>query len=158
VACTINICDRSLNQKFYSQFCFIQEEKKLKEKSQQDLIDDLMFSDTDANEIIAKHATNTAKVPSVSKILEESRNSVSNVIKINPIVEGTPFVYTEMVLEIDGPQPPVDGDIKSPRFTNHVRPLEIFERAAGFSEDQACLRSLQDAMAGLYYSSAKIVK
>jgi len=128
----------------------------LKEKSKQDLIDDLMFSDTDANEIIAKHASNANKVPAnVSKILEDSRNSVSNITKVNPIAEGVPFVYTEMVIEIEGPQPPAENEVKSSQFTSHVRPLELGERAAGFSEDLACLRSLQDAMAGLYYSSAR---
>ena len=128
----------------------------MKEKSKQDLIDDLMFSDTDANEIIAKHASNANKVPAnVSKILEDSRNSVSNVIKVNPIVEGLPFVYTELVLEIEGPHPPSENAVKSSQFMSHVRTLEPPERAAGFSEDLACLRSLQDAMAGLYYSSAK---
>jgi hypothetical protein len=131
-----------------------QEEKLLKEKSKQDLIDDLMFSDTDASEIIAKHAATASKAPSnVSKILEESRNAVSNGIKIVPTVEGQPYIHTEMVLDLNGPSPPTEEEVKSSRFVSHVRKLEDFERAAGFSEDVACLRSLQDAMSGLYYSA-----
>lgn len=116
-----------------------------------------MFLDDDADQILAKHA-NTSKAPTnVSKILEDSRNSVSNVTKIAPILEGNMFVYHEVVLELEGPKPPTEDEVKASRFTNHVRPLETFERAAGFSEDMACLRSLQDAMAGLYYSSSKLV-
>lgn len=112
-----------------------------------------MFSDTDANEILAKHAATTAKTTSnVSKILEDSRNSVSNVTKIGPTVEGQPYIHTEMVLNIEGPLPPNEEEVRSSNFVAHIRHIELHERAAGYSEDIACLRSLQDAMSGLYFA------
>ncbi len=78
--------------------------------SLQDLIDDLMFSESDASDILAKHAEVAAaanviaKSTNVNKILEDSRNSVSNVIKIPE--ESLPFVYEELTLDIGGPPPP----------------------------------------------------
>lgn len=131
------------------------EEKMQKEKKKQDLIDDLMFSDTDASEIVAKHVAavaTTTKGSNVTKILEDSRNSVSNVTKISN-VEGEPFVYQELVIDFEGPAPPSEIEVKQHNFGVHVRPAEIHEQAAGYFEEIACLRSLQDAMSGLYFSA-----
>jgi hypothetical protein len=118
-----------------------------------------MFSDGDAADILAKHAATSVKVPTaVSKILEDSRNSVTNVVRVAAAVEGTPYVYADMALDIEGPRPPSESEVKSVQFTAHVRPLEVHELAAGFSEDMACLRSLQDAMSGLYFSTSKVLE
>ena len=115
-----------------------------------------MFSDTDANEILAKHAAATTnKTSNVSKILEDSRNSVSNSIKIAPIIEGVPYFHKEMVLDVFGPAPPTEEQVRSQKFVEHIRPIEVYEKAAGFSEDIACLRALQDAMSGLYFVPGK---
>ena len=40
------------------------------------------------------------------------------------------------------------------RYGAHVRQAEPRERAAGYTEDMAALRAVQDAMCGLYFSAA----
>ena len=40
------------------------------------------------------------------------------------------------------------------KYGAHVRQAEPRERAAGYTEDMAALRAVQDAMCGLYFSAA----
>lgn len=75
-----------------------------------------MFSENDASDILAKHAevvaaaNVVAKTTNVNKILEDSRNSISNIIKI-PTDESIPFVYEELTLDFEGPPPPTVDEV-----------------------------------------------
>jgi CDK-activating kinase assembly factor MAT1 len=68
-----------------------------------------------------------------------------------PVIEGVPHFHKEMVVDVFGPVPPTLEQVRSEQFVEHIRRMEIHEKAAGFSEDIACLRALQDAMSGLYF-------
>jgi len=75
-----------------------------------------MFSEHNANDILAKHAEAAAaasvvtKSTSVNKILEESRNSVSNIIKI-PNDQSLPYVYEPVLVNFEGPPPPTVDEV-----------------------------------------------
>lgn len=125
------------------------ETKTAKLKNKEKLIDDLMFSNTDAKSVIEEHQK--AKFTSVSDFTSAKKDYVASA---RPILEAKPFVYQELLLAFEGPQPPLnESAVVKDAFNKHIRPAEEFEKAAGYVESIGALRALQEAMCSLYFDS-----
>ena len=65
------------------------------------------------------------------------------------VEEGPLFVYKSPELVLNGPNHPPQGQL--PGYSALLRPETPDEIAGGYDSRVSCLRSLQDAVAGLYY-------
>ncbi|KAJ2944851.1 hypothetical protein O0L34_g1744 [Tuta absoluta] len=140
-----------------------QEAKKQKIREKEALIDELMFSEGDAKNILDTFAQTIASkqeevVPIVPKAthfstgIKLSRGSNANAL---PIIEEGPLYKYEPPLIPDrcGPEPPTLQDIVNNGYLQHVRSENETEKAGGYSATLPCLRALQDALTGLYHAS-----
>lgn len=137
--------------------------KKKKVQRKEALIDELMFSNTDAKNIVQSFAQQAkeeqeeeAKKPPQKKTkfstgIEFGRKSQVSFLPV-PTDDGPLYQYTPVTLEPDGPQPPAENDVITKGFMNHVRTETEQERAGGFQTNIACMRALQEAMMGLYHT------
>jgi len=137
-------------------------------KNKEKLIDDLMFSEGDADAIVADHQTKiaqdeadaAAEKSAVAKFTsgadlaasrgDHQRHLPAATQAAN--VQGERYVWQPLEQLVEGPSPPHPDDLA--RYGAHVRQAEPRERAAGYTEDMAALRAVQDAMCGLYFSAA----
>ena len=126
--------------------------KSAKMKNKEKLIDDLMFSDTDAKTILQEHQTKAAaQFTSAADFINAKKDYKKTANTI--IIEAKPYVYEIPEMNFDGPLPPLDEDeVEQKRFNQHIRPAETFEKAAGYIESMGALRALQEAMSGLYFN------
>jgi CDK-activating kinase assembly factor MAT1 len=141
-----------------------EEERKIKAANKEKLIEDLMFSDADASEIISSHQASTAPttaVPKFSTSNQQSRGGSSISLTGSSalfrsghsgVSEAVPFVYKPPVLTSTGPPAPSIRQILDSGYCKSVRAATAAERAGGFHEAIACSRALQEAMAQLFYS------
>ncbi|XP_050315748.1 CDK-activating kinase assembly factor MAT1 [Anthonomus grandis grandis] len=139
------------------------EAKKKKLQRKEALIDELMFSNTDAKNIVETFAQQVKeekeeeakrplqKITKFSTGIEFGRKSHSTFLPV-PVDDGPLYHYKPVVIEPDGPQPPSEEDIIQQKFINHIRTETEAERAGGFNTKIACLRALQEAMMGLYHT------
>lgn len=133
--------------------------KKIREKEA--LIDELMFSSGNAKNIVEtfaqtiKDSKEESKVPikatQFSTGIQFGRQQTS-FIPI-PTDEGPLFIYKSPTLVTDGPKPPAEDDIISKGYINHIKTESEQDRAGGFKSTIACMRALQEALAGLYHSN-----
>lgn len=127
-------------------------ERLLKAAHKEQLIDDLMFSDSSAAAIVADHRSKmTDDRPKFSSDLHPSTSLRAAAQMTSSRVEDVPFVYEEFELFFDGPTPPGGHEIIECEYTAHVKCADASEIAAGYVEGIACLRSVQEAMSGLFY-------
>lgn len=137
----------------------IQEELELekeKRKKKEALIDDLMFSDMSAKDIIASHA-NKNEEPKV-KTTFKKKNTFSTGLKSQQVFLPVPkenldnmFIYKDVKLDICGPEPFSPNTLKEEGFINYVRSATEADMAGGFLSENACDRALQDAFSGIYF-------
>ncbi|XP_015790749.1 CDK-activating kinase assembly factor MAT1 [Tetranychus urticae] len=143
---------------------------KTKKKAAEDLVDDLMYSDLPANQILAKHANEkmqleqriTAEVTkppirrppaTFSTGIKVGKSSSNLFLPVPKIEEQQTFVYEEKVWdpdEMEGPKPPEIEDLEA-SYLDHVRKIELSELAGGFIGIYPCYRAIQEAFCGLYY-------
>nr|CAG4636447.1 EOG090X0BPM [Eubosmina coregoni]SVE70010.1 EOG090X0BPM [Eubosmina coregoni] len=145
------------------------EEKKQKAKAREKLIDELMFSNTDAKAIVASHAQSLAAVAAVKQELEKKpvavkANQFSTGVQIGvrssntflplPKQADIPlYSYTRPVFDYNGPEPPLIERLGSLNYFTNIRAASVMERAGGYTEALSCCRALQEAMGGLFYSA-----
>jgi len=147
-------------------------EKLQMAKNKEKLIDDLMFSDGDAGAIVADHqsqiakdeATAAAEKSNVAKFssgadLAASRglapSSGGRGAPAPPVVaKGEKYVYEPLEFLVEGPDPPTESQVAKKKYGAHIRAAETKEVAAGYTENVAALRAVQEAMCGLYFSAA----
>lgn len=134
--------------------------KKIQEKEA--LIDELMFSNSDAKNILENFAQNAklakeeevkqppTKITQFSSGIQFGRQSQTAFIPV-PVDEGPLYVYKPLVLDFEGPRPPSDEEIVKVGYLNHVRSETEQERAGGFKSNIACMRALQEALVGLFH-------
>ncbi|CAH0598271.1 unnamed protein product [Chrysodeixis includens] len=140
-----------------------QEAKKQKIREKEALIDELMFADGDAKDILNTFAQNKAskqeevlpvlpKVTQFSTGVKFTRVSAQTAL---PIIEEGPLYKYEPPAAYDrcGPEPPSIEDIVGCGYLKHVRAENETEKAGGYNSTLPCLRALQDALAGLYHAS-----
>lgn len=120
------------------------QEKEMKEKSKEKLIDDLMFSDTDASQIVEQHKR--AKFSTGIDVGPGANNGSKGVIP--EFIPSKPYKYESLVHNLEGPDLPEELS----KYYSFVRKPEDFEKASGFHESIPCVRALQEAMCGLFYT------
>lgn len=137
------------------------EEKEKKLKAKEALIDELMFSHSDAKSIVksyteiiqaAKEETEKAKpkVTQFSTGIKFGRQGQQGFLPVPKVSEGEPFIYKKYTMLIDGPEPPSWENIKKDGYLINIRSENDQERAGGFQSNIACMRALQEAFVGLF--------
>lgn len=143
-----------------------QEAKKKKIREKEALIDELMFTEGNAKDILNTFAessrankldeeavTHIPKVTQFSTGVKFSRGAHGQVA-MPYIDEGPLYSYVEPEIpDRCGPSPPSVSQIKDAGYLRHVRMETDVEKAGGYSSMLPCLRALQDALAGLYHTS-----
>jgi len=145
-------------------------EKLQMAKNKEKLIDDLMFSEGDAGAIVADHESKIAKdeadiaEKNVAKFTTgadlvaargTTSGSAASALRVPPVnVLGEKYLYTPLDFPVEGPAPPTEAEVSRKKFGAHIRAADPKERAAGYTENMAALRSIQEAMCGLYFSAA----
>lgn len=138
--------------------------KKIREKEA--LIDELTYSEGNAKNIVetfassiqaSKKETRTAppKITQFSTGIKFGSQGGQNYMPMPKIEEGPLYSYTPIQQATDGPTPPGWRELQSRGYVSHVRAESAAERAGGFKAHVACLRALQEAMAGLYYNPSQ---
>ncbi|XP_038218210.1 CDK-activating kinase assembly factor MAT1 [Zerene cesonia] len=140
-----------------------QEAKKQKIREKEALIDELMFAEGDAKDILNTFSQNLANkqeeiVPVVPKVSQFSsgvkftRGSGQQPLLL--IEEGPLYKYEPLAIpDRIGPDPPSLQEIINKGYLQHVRAENETEKAGGYSSTLPCLRALQDALSGLYHAS-----
>ena len=134
-----------------------------KTRLRESLVDELMFSDLPADQIMATHVKEPVKSsePIVSNVpktraqvfstgitIGKGSNVFQNVVKQ---VEGTPYVYKCPELDLNGPHCPSPKTLESGGYLKHVRTATGVDLAGGFLPLYPCQRALQESMCGLYF-------
>ncbi|KAJ8925567.1 hypothetical protein NQ315_009407 [Exocentrus adspersus] len=139
------------------------ESKKKKIREKEALIDELMFSNADAKNIIDTFAQQVqqekeekskqvpAKATQFSTGIQFGRQTQASFLPV-PVDEGPLYRYQSITFTTDGPRPPSDYELTNKGFINHVRAETEQERAGGFKSVIACKRALQDALVGLFHT------
>lgn len=138
------------------------ESKKKKIREKEALIDELMFSNANAKNIVetfaqqAKEAKEEeakalpAKIGQFSTGIQFGKQSHSTFLPL-PVEDGPLYSYKPIVWQKDGPRVPPEEEAIEKGYINHVRGESLQERAGGFKCSIACMRALQDAFSGLYH-------
>ncbi|KAF2897190.1 hypothetical protein ILUMI_08984 [Ignelater luminosus] len=138
------------------------ETKKKKLREKEALIDELMFSNANAKNIVETFAQNAkdtketetkvaaSKVTQFSTGIQFGRQAQSSFLPV-PTEEGPAYVYKPITTVTEGPKLPPEEDFAGLGYNNHIRSETEQERAGGFTSNLACMRALQDALAGLYH-------
>ncbi|XP_004923452.1 CDK-activating kinase assembly factor MAT1 [Bombyx mori] len=139
-----------------------QEAKRKKIREKEALIDELMFAEGNAKDILNTFAQTVANkkeeeevVPMVTQFstgVQFTRGSTNQPIPI--IEEGPMYKYEPLAIpDRCGPDPPMIKEIIQNGFLKHVRAENETEKAGGYTSTLPCLRALQDALSGLYHAS-----
>lgn len=137
-----------------------QEIKKKKIREKEALIDELMFSEENAKNIVETFSLNAAVEEEMAKTVKPVATQFSTGIKIQnrsgflpipKIEEGPLFNYVPKHFETNGPPPPTNSELFKVGYIKHVRSETTPEKAGGWLSNIACQRILEDALAGLYF-------
>lgn len=138
----------------------MQEELQLekdKRKKKEALIDDLMFSDMSAKDILASHAAKSEELKTKPTLIPK-KSTFSTALKSQQVFLPVPkentehmYSYKDLKLDICGPEPFSPNTLVGEGFINHVRNVSVSEMACGFLTENACDRALQDAFCGIYF-------
>lgn len=134
-------------------------EKNIKQKNKQALIDELMFSDMPASDIVAIHKHDLYKdsETSLPKAATKFSTGIKWGIQEQPFLpipeqkEAEPYSYSPVILEMCGPDLPSKEDVKTNGYLAHTYKPTKQEKGGGYDSLYACHRALQDALAGLFY-------
>ncbi|KAJ9579623.1 hypothetical protein L9F63_004702, partial [Diploptera punctata] len=146
-----------------------QEEKKKKVRDKEALIDELMFSNEDAKNIVETFASNmqaakeevkqvapvAVKATQFSTGIKFGRHGQQNFLSIPKIEEGPLYVYEAPKQPVDGPSPPGWFDLDTKGYVKFVETEKVDQLAGGYRANISCIRTLQEAMAGLYHVSQR---
>lgn len=144
------------------------EAKKKKIREKEALIDELTFSDANAKNIVESFASaiQTQKKEAKAALSSTVRatqfstgikfgNQGNQNYSVPKIEEGPLYSYTPIRQQIEGPSPPGWRELQARGYVSHVRNECQVDRAGGFRAHVACLRALQEAMAGLYHNPSQ---
>lgn len=139
--------------------------KKKKVREKEALIDELMFSNADAKNIVnqfalnslaakeeatKQHSTAPARAPTqFSTGIKFGRQKHSN-FSLQKIEEGPLYVYKDPEVARDGPTFPSWQEMESKGYTSHMRIITPEEKAGGYTAQIACMKALQEAIVGLF--------
>jgi len=130
-----------------------QAEKAAKIKNKEKLIDELMFGERSAEQILEEHREQVAAEERSSKAFSTGAAAAASLPSTTTTTTTTdqPFHYTKPLLDLKGPGLPEEEALESCGFMAHVRAPSQQEAAGGYLGSLGCYRALQEAMAGLYY-------
>lgn len=145
------------------------EAKKKKIREKEALIDELTFSDANAKNIVESFASaiqtqkkeakaalsSTVRATQFSTGIKFSNQGNQSYLSVPKIEEGPLYSYTPIRQQIEGPLPPNWRELQARGYVSHIRNECQVERAGGFRAHVACLRALQEAMAGLYHNPSQ---
>ena len=139
------------------------EKNKIREKEA--LIQELMFSEANAKNIVqtfasvihaSKEEKQTAvpvqKVTQFSSGIKFGNQGGNSFMPVPKVEEGPLYSYTKIKQDIEGPTPPDWRELQTDGYLKNIRAENALERAGGFKANIACLRALQEAMVGLYHN------
>lgn len=144
------------------------EAKKKRLREKEALIDELMFSNANAKNIVETFAQNIkevkeaetkavpTKVTQFSSGIQFGRQTQQTFLPVQ-IEEGPLYSYKSPIVFTDGPKLPLDEQITTTGYNSHIRSENLQERAGGFVSNIACKRALQDAFAGLYHVKKAVI-
>lgn len=151
-----------------SEIIFAEKQAKNKKKIKQEaLLDELMFSDRSADEVIASHTANqeeTIKYQPPPRVIGSTAGSSSSTgLKVGgyqdttflpvPKVEEIPYRYEITTEETYGPPAPQSvEELQTIGFNKHVRAASPAGLGGGYTHNMTCFRALQEAFSGLLYS------
>lgn len=123
-----------------------------KKKDKESLINDLIYANAPAEEVIARHKHMKEQKQQQEKEEAQQRKSFffteknkSTKFVNQPIVEAPLFEYTVPTKKWFGPTPPSQTDIKVKGFLNHIRGASSAEKAGGYTNSIACQRAIEEA-------------
>jgi len=130
-------------------------EKANKIRNQEKLIDDLMFGEEDAEQILEQHKEQVKETKKTlfSHAGQDSKTAQEHQIA-TPLLPDTPYHYKDIALEYLGPEPPGYQMLQEGGYTAHIMKANSGELAGGYVETVGCLRAVQEAMMGLYFNPA----
>lgn len=142
------------------------EAKKKKIREKEALIDELMFSDGNAKSIVKSFANamqsskkeaakSGSRATQFSTGIKFGGQGNQNYLSVPKVEEGPLYSYTPIRQQIEGPSPPSWRELQSRGYVSNIRSESQPERAGGFKAHVACLRALQEAMAGLYHNPSQ---
>ncbi|XP_011156201.1 CDK-activating kinase assembly factor MAT1 [Solenopsis invicta] len=145
------------------------EAKRRKIREKEALIDELTFSDTNAKNIVESFASaiqtqkkeakaassSTVRATQFSTGIKFGNQGNQNYLSVPKIEEGPLYTYTPIRQQVEGPTPPSWRELQGRGYVTHIRNECKSERAGGFRAHVACLRALQEAMAGLYHNPSQ---
>lgn len=143
------------------------EAKKKKIREKEALIDELTYSEGNAKNIVESFASaiqSSKKEAKASSAIRATQFSTGikfgnqgnqNYLSVPKIEEGPLYSYTPIRQTTEGPSPPGWRELQSRGYVSHIRSESQAERAGGFKAHVACLRALQEAMAGLYHNPSQ---
>ncbi|TGZ55223.1 Cdk-activating kinase assembly factor mat1-like protein, partial [Temnothorax longispinosus] len=82
-------------------------------------------------------------------------NQANQNYSVPKVEEGPLYSYTPIRQQIEGPSPPNWRELQARGYVSHIRNECQVDRAGGFRAHVACLRALQEAMAGLYHNPSQ---
>ena len=139
--------------------------KKKKTIKKEALIDELMFSQDNAADIIKTFAKNAEeekeKIEQMPPTLQRSTNFSTGIrfgsgfqqqfLPVPKNDEGPLYVYQELFFDNQGPTVPPMQKLEQLNYTKHIRNETLTEKAGGFLTKMSCQRAIQEAMQGLYH-------
>ncbi|XP_002735198.1 CDK-activating kinase assembly factor MAT1-like [Saccoglossus kowalevskii] len=147
------------------------EEKKKKTRNREALIDDLMFSDQNVEDILATYEAKSKDVHrplgygSIPITVPKPATKFSSGIRVGvrgdenflpiPKLEETLFIYKAVTQKTFGPAAPSSQEVETLGYTKHVRPASPQGIGGGYQSMLACHRAMQDAFCGLFYVPEK---
>ncbi|XP_061174780.1 CDK-activating kinase assembly factor MAT1-like [Saccostrea echinata] len=135
-----------------------QRQKDTKKRHKEALLDELMFSDRSAMDILSEHKTDLDKENELrAPVMPTTKFSTGIKLGAQGPFMSVPqetielYRYSPVHLEVLGPDPPDEEALETIGYLNHIRSASEQESAGGFDSKLACMRALLDVVNGLYY-------
>lgn len=128
-----------------------------KRKDKENLINDLIYANAPAEEVIARHKHIKLQQQKEEEDKKEQKKSFffseknKNTNFINkPIIEAPLYEYKEPVRQWYGPTPPKNDVIQIKGYLKYIRSASASEKAGGYTASIACERAIQEAFDCLF--------
>lgn len=153
---------------------------RVKNQQKEELVDELMYSDASATEILASHSqmASIALKEQQKLVTEREEQEMMTVMQIMkrknekgkfstgiefgrglrvsdqlvPEEADELYRYEAEVLDLNGPPVPNPEELDEEGYLMHVRTADRSERAAGFKSLFPCYRAVQEAFSSLFFS------
>jgi len=121
---------------------------KQKKKEKESLINDLIYANVPAEEVIARHAHLKRQQEEEEKEKKSfffSEKNKNTLLVNKPVIQAPLYEYKAPDIKWFGPMPPSETDVSTKGYLTHIRSATLSEAAGGYTESLACRRALQEA-------------